>query len=216
MLALRKEHPLMILSDRDIVKRCQVVRGTFWSRIQEPMIWPFVDRKVIHPCGFSYGLSGASYDLRIRERVYLPPNPIYRLQELLQNYGRFQTDFAVQKWHDELHTYPRSSQLAHTLEQLAIPDDVCAFVVDKSSYARRFVSALNTLFDPGFKGHGVLELVNLGPTPVLIEAGEPVCQMVFHKMASTARPYRGKYYGQTAGNHGARYERPDGSWVTLG
>jgi dCTP deaminase len=169
---------------------------------------------MVHPCGFSYGLSACSYDLRIAEDVFLPPNPVYALAERLR-VSNFQDDFAVRDWLTMLRTTPSQSQLAYTLEKLALPDNVVGYVVDKSSYARRFVSALNTLFDPGFRGHGVLELVNLSDKPVTIRAGEPICQMAFHWLDEPAlSPYRGKYQDQAPGAHGARYERPeDESWV---
>lgn len=209
----------MILSQKDIYKRCQVL--TPWGNVQQPMIWPFVDKKVVHSCGCSYGLSGASYDLRLAEDVVLPPNPAYLLMQRLNRPGFYPGEDVdatnvriVKDWMKTLGMCPSmcQSQLAYTLEYLTIPDDVCGFVVDKSTYARRFVSAMNTLFDPGFQGHGVLELVNLGPEPIVIMAGEPVCQMVFHKVSEGAAPYRGKYHGQTAGAHGARFEQADGSW----
>jgi len=184
------------------------------------MIWPYVNEKVVHECGFSYGLSGASYDLRVAEDVYLPPNPVYLLaQRLIQKpfYAgspeRANT-YHLNDWLQTLISCPDmcQSRKSYTLEYLTIPDDVCGFVVDKSSYARRFVSAMNTLFDPGFCGHGVLELVNLSRDPVMIRAGEPICQMVFHKVTPGAVPYDGKYQNQTPGAHGVRYERQDGSW----
>lgn len=194
----------MQLSDKSIIKLCQLD--------DQPLIEPFVDHKVVHPCGFSYGLSACSYDLRIAEDVHLPANPVYALAESLRAMN-WQDDFAMQLWRDMLRSAQCQSQLAYTLEKLHLPDNVVGYVVDKSSYARRFVSALNTLFDPGFRGHGVLELVNLSDKPVTIYAGEPVCQMAFHWLDQPAlHPYRGKYQDQTAGAHGARYEGKDGGW----
>ena len=210
----------MILSSRDIHQRCQVVTGRVWSRIQQPMIWPYVPEKRVHSCGFSYGLSGASYDLRIAEDVVLPPNPVYMLADRLRQkpfFGGGPTqvnNYHLNDWLTTLKACPElcQSQLAYTLEFISIPDDVCGFVVDKSSHARRFVSAMNTLFDPGFRGHGVLELVNLSREPITILAGEPICQMVFHKVTPGAVSYRGKYFNQSAAVHGTRFENQDGSW----
>lgn len=194
----------MQLSDRSIIKLCDK---------DPPLIEPFVQEKVVHSCGFSYGLSACSYDFRIAEDVHLPPNPVYALAETLRSVPHMQDDFALQLWKDAMRTMPCQSQLAYTLEKVAIPDNVVGYVVDKSSYARRFVSALNTLFDPGFQGHAVLELVNLSDKPVTIRAGEPIIQMAFHWLDEPAlNPYRGKYQGQTPGAHGARYEDREGGW----
>ena len=33
---------------------------------------PFVDKKVVHPCGMSYGLTGSGYDLRIQDHLFIP------------------------------------------------------------------------------------------------------------------------------------------------
>lgn len=203
------------LSDHSINKLCQAL--DWWGRARQPMIWPYVDHKVIHRCGMSYGLSSASYDLRIKHDVRLEPNPIWSLkEELIRRPGFDQNadDFNLRVWLRHLKTTKCNSQLAHTLEYLTIPPNVVGYVVDKSSYARVFVSAMNTLFDPGFRGHAVLELVNLSDEPVVIREGEPVCQMAFHWLDRAARkPYAGKYQNQSAGNHGARLERSDGSWV---
>jgi dCTP deaminase len=198
----------MQLSDRSIIRLCDEGKDP-------PLISPFVPNKVVHPCGFSYGLSSCSYDFRIAEDVILPPNPVYSLMDHLRAEPRFQDDHAFQMWMDMLRSVPCQSQLAYTLEKVALPNNVVGYVVDKSSYARRFVSALNTLFDPGFRGHAVLELVNLSDKPVVIHAGEPIIQMAFHWLDEPAlNSYDGKYQDQAPGAHGARYERPeDGSWV---
>lgn len=140
-----------------------------------PMITPFVNEKrVIN--GVSYGLSAASYDVRIA--------------------------------HD-LRLYRGQASLAHTVEDFDMPHNVVGYVVDKSTYARRFVSAMNTLLDPGWKGNLTLELVNLGASMVHIKAGTPIVQIAFHWLdEETDRPYgpSGKYYGQTKAAHGPRFE----------
>lgn len=107
---------------------------------------------------------------------------------------------------------PQEACLVHTVERFCIPDNVCGYVLDKSTYARVFVTLLNTLFDPGFSGikegqtleetkdpyaSGVLEVINLGKYPISIPAGSPICQFAFHWLdKKTDRPYRGKYSGQ--------------------
>jgi dCTP deaminase len=144
------------------------------------MIQPFVNEKTITN-GKSYGLSAASYDCRIKHDVTLGPNGS-----------------------------ETCCALATTIERFAIPDNICGYVCDKSSYARVFVGAFNTLFDPGFSGKtvdnedpedpwadAVLELVNFGRYPIEIKAGDPICQFTFNWLDQpTNRPYRGKYSGQ--------------------
>ena len=144
-----------------------------------PLISPFVDKKVVVN-GKSYGLSAASYDVRIAHNLSLLPG---------------------------------EAALAHTVEDFHMPPDVVGYVIDKSSYARRFVTAFNTLLDPGWHGNLTLELVNLGPSTVDIAAGDPIAQIAFHWLDEpTDLPYAGKYAGQTKAAHGPRFENQDGSW----
>jgi dCTP deaminase len=176
----------MILSAQSIRARCEMAT---------PMITPFVAEKTVLR-GKSYGLSACSYDVRIAHDCELGPlhggDTIYNdpIRGIVMN---------------RLSHYA----LAHTVEDFHMPDDVCGTVVDKSSYARVFVSAFNTLIDSGFVGNLTLELVNLSNEPVFIEAGSPICQIMFHQLDKpTERPYgpKDKYYGQTKTAHPARYE----------
>lgn len=174
----------MILSAQSIRARCQG---------PTPMISPFVAEKTVFK-GKSYGLSACSYDVRIAHDLFLSG----------VHGAAYYVD--AKYWG---HTYGPHYALAHTIEDFHMPDDVCGTVVDKSSYARVFVSAFNTLIDPGFVGNLTLELVNLSNEPVFIEAGSPICQIMFHQLdAPTERPYgpKDKYYGQTKAAHPARYE----------
>ena len=107
--------------------------------------------------------------------------------------------------------------LGYSLEAFALPPNVVGFICDKSTYARRGVSAFNTLFDPGFIGHGTLELVNHGIDPIELLSGDPICQMVFYWLdVSTDRPYSGKFQHQPARVVGARLEQPDGTYIEHG
>lgn len=103
--------------------------------------------------------------------------------------------------------WPFYGRLASTMEHFEIPNDVCASVKDKSSWARRFVTVQNTFIEPGWRGFLTLELTRHLPWPVKIVAGTPIAQIVFEKMdAPTERPYSGKYQDQEAGPQRARVE----------
>lgn len=145
------------------------------------MIQPFLPEKTIIS-GSSAGLSSASYDLRIGHDLVIGPNPA----ALMRVDGHRSEGAGLPFW-----------VLAHTLEDLNIPTNIAAFVIDKSTYARRFMSAFNTYIDPGFVGNLTLELVNHGPEEIHIKAGDPICQLVFHWLDQTTdRPYVGKYSNQ--------------------
>lgn len=80
-------------------------------------------------------------------------------------------------------------------------------MLDKSSYARVFVSAFNTHLDPGWRGWLTVELVNLGTERVVYRRGDPVCQVKFEWLDEpTDRPYSGKYFDQERGPQSARSE----------
>lgn len=194
------------LSAQSIAKLC---RPTRWLGLvkQQPMIVPFVDKKTVVN-GKSYGLSATSYDVRIAHDLVLGPNPVFVLKNALTR--SHSTNYSFHEWLRSLASMPPSRALAHTIEDFYMPDDVVGYVCDKSTYARVFVSAFNTLFDPGFKGNATLELVNLGEDPVYIKAGDPICQFTFHWLdKKTDRPYDGKYQHQTKAPHPARFEGQD-------
>ena len=88
--------------------------------------------------------------------------------------------------------------LASTIEHFDIPADVMAFVLDKSTLARQGVSLFNTCLEPSWKGHLTLEIVCHAPGPVVLKAGQPIAQIVFHQMmAPPERGYgNGKYQNQ--------------------
>lgn len=152
------------LSAQSIRKLCET---------DAPMITPFIpEKRVVN--GVSYGLSAASYDVRIAHDIRL---------------------------------YFGQASLAHTVEDFHMPDNVVGYVVDKSTYARRFVSAMNTLLDPGWKGNLTLELVNLGREMIEIKEGTPIVQIAFHWLDEpTEFAYSGKYQHQTKAAHGPRFE----------
>ena len=86
---------------------------------------------------------------------------------------------------------------ASTVENFAIPNDVMAFVLDKSTLARQGISLLNTCLEPGWTGFLTLEIVCHARGPVLLRAGQPIAQIIFHQMvAPPERAYAGKYQNQ--------------------
>jgi dCTP deaminase len=170
----------------------------------DPMIFPFRQDSV-KIRGMSAGLSSASYDVRIAHDLTLGVNPANIISKYIMEY----VEDGDRRWMRELQRSlkenPSMSALAATMERFSIPANVCGYVCDKSSYARVFVTAFNTLFDPGFRGTGTLELVNLGNEPVEYKAGDPVCQFTFHWLdETTINPYQGKYQDQEEGPQPAR------------
>jgi dCTP deaminase len=89
------------------------------------------------------------------------------------------------------------SRLASTVERFALPPSVCGSVLDKSSWARVFLSAFNTHLDPGWEGYLTVELTNLGTEAVRLAPGDPIVQVKFEWLDEpTCQPYEGKYSNQ--------------------
>lgn len=121
--------------------------------------------------GKTFGLSSAGYDVR----VDLAISRVLRFER-----GRF--------------------ALAATFEHFSMPDDVIAFVHDKSSWARKGLAVQNTVIEPGWRGYLTVELTNHGPQALHIYQGDPIAQIVFHRLdEGTNQPYGGKYQDQPRG-----------------
>lgn len=97
--------------------------------------------------------------------------------------------------------------LASTIERFTMPNNVIAFVHDKSSLARRGLAVQNTVIEPGWCGYLTLELTNHSDTPIHIMRGAPISQIVFHWLDEpTQQPYDGKYQNQERGAQPARLD----------
>ena len=178
---------------------------------EKPLISPYSPEKVVVN-GKSAGRSSASYDCCIDHDLELGVNPAFMIADHVMKWGFTQPQLLK----EALEANPPMTALAYTQEDFWMPANVSGDVCDKSSYARVFVSAFNTFFDPGFHGNGTLELVNLSDKPVSIKKGDPICQFIFTWLdRPTDRPYDGKYQHQTKGAHPARYELPNGAYMLL-
>lgn len=87
--------------------------------------------------------------------------------------------------------------LATTVEHITVPNDLLVKLADKSSWARRGVAVQNTIFEPGWRGYPTIELTNHGRELVIIPAGAPIGQLIFHLLDQpTDQSYSGKYQDQ--------------------
>lgn len=93
---------------------------------------------------------------------------------------------------------PKCFVLATTMEYFKLPDNMTAFVEGRSSVGRMGLFIQNAGWvDPGFEGEITLELFNSSDTPILLEAGSRVGQLVFAQLDRDAEnPYCGKYQSQ--------------------
>lgn len=125
---------------------------------------------------------------------------------------------------DEFILHPHEFALGCTAEYFEFPDDLVGHLDGKSSLGRLglVVHATAGYFDPGFSGHGTLELANVAPKPIILRAGMLIGQMNFHEMEPTAHPYghdrnNSKYVGQTGPTPSQYFKNyPDGIVPKMG
>lgn len=98
---------------------------------------------------------------------------------------------------------PGDFVLAVTLERIVISPKLLGRLEGRSSLGRLGIVVHSTasIFEPGWDGHAVLELGNLGRIAVALYPGMRICAMTFEKLSSPAEvPYTkkkgAKYVGQ--------------------
>lgn len=93
---------------------------------------------------------------------------------------------------------PGQFVLATTVEYVALPNNLTAFVEGRSSLGRLGLFIQNAGWvDPGFEGEITLELYNASRFAIELKSGWRVGQLVFARMEMDAQnPYAGKYQKQ--------------------
>ena len=91
---------------------------------------------------------------------------------------------------------PGEFALASSVERFSMPLDVVGIVHDKSTWARHGLSVFNTVIEPGWCGWLTVELINHGRDMVRWAAGDPIAQVIFHRIDEAVPGYAGKYQDQ--------------------
>ena len=99
--------------------------------------------------------------------------------------------------------HPGELVLAGTIERLSLGPGILGRLEGRSSLGRLgiIVHSTASIFHPGWDGHPVMELGNLGVMPVMLHPSMRICQFTFEPLSSTEdRPYGSspddKYAGQ--------------------
>ena len=87
--------------------------------------------------------------------------------------------------------------LVATMEYLKLPEDVMGQIWVRSSYARRGVIGSFGAVDAGYQGTLTLSFFNSGTDELMINRGDRIAQIVFHRMESLPE----KSYSQRSGNY---------------
>lgn len=193
----------MILSDTEITALAT----------ESGMITPFIpslvrtrrdNRRVL-----SYGLSSYGYDLRLSSREFFVFQPLR--EGAADNHAvvdpkAFNPAHLI---HAPLHNTPEGDSYfvlpAHSYglgvatEHLALPADITAIFIGKSTYARSGLLVNTTPGEAGWAGHLTLEFSNSSDSPCRIYTDEGIVQALFFRGAPCATCYEtraGKYQDQ--------------------
>jgi dCTP deaminase len=94
--------------------------------------------------------------------------------------------------------HPHQFILGMTLEYIRLPRDLLAYVIGRSTWGRLGLIVATAIgVHPGFAGCLILELRNLGETPLALYPGQAIAQFFFHKVrkGELAEGEMGQYSG---------------------
>jgi dCTP deaminase len=92
---------------------------------------------------------------------------------------------------------PDEMILGITREKITLAENYCGWLEGRSRFAR-FGLAIHVtagFMHPGISNHQVLEIVNMGHTPLALYPGTRICQFIFEKCIGRAR-YTGRFEKQ--------------------
>jgi len=93
---------------------------------------------------------------------------------------------------------PGEAVLGITNEKITLSPNIAGWLEGRSRFARvgLMVHISSPFMQPGIDSHQVLEIANLGPTPLTIFPNTKICQFIFEYCEGEAK-YKGKFSGQT-------------------
>jgi dCTP deaminase len=99
---------------------------------------------------------------------------------------------------DVVYLRPRTFALGTTAESVIIGHNQCGQVHGKSTLGRNglLVHVTAGLLDPGFVGQITLELYNVSEAPLVLEVGQPICQIQIAQLNVFTDGYQGHYQNQ--------------------
>lgn len=90
---------------------------------------------------------------------------------------------------------PGEYYLLVTMEKVNMPDDLVAFMFNRSSLFRCGASLRTAVIDPGYHGVLTVGIKNEADYPIHLEHGTRVLQIVFGEVKGGTRKYNGRYQG---------------------
>lgn len=146
-----------------------------------------IEEKLLANCNMK-NIQGAGVDLKI-EKLFLVDGPAFlgtgerKLPELVEQDG---LTFKLE---------PDTYYLCLTSESVNMPDDLVAFIIQRSTLFRCGVSLRTAVVDPGYRGALTIGIKNEGPSQFKLQRGARIAQIVFSQVTGDADKYNGKYQG---------------------
>lgn len=146
------------------------------------------ERLVITPIiNLEESLNPASIDVRlgnefiIMKQQSFPILDVSNKEELSQRIEKYQEKVRID-YQEGFVLHPNHLIIGSTFEYIALPNNLMAYVIGKSSWGRMgLIIATATKVDPGFKGCITLEIINEGQVPIVLYPGILIAQLVFHE-----------------------------------
>lgn len=155
-------------------------KETLQTRLKDDLIVsPILDSSQIGDGSIDISL-GTRFITSRRSKLSEIDFPKLNLKEM----QKFQESVVV-PFGDDFTLHPNSFALGCTFEFIALPTDVCGFVLSRSSYGRAgLLIATATFVHPGWRGCLTLELENLGEIPIILRPLSTVGQLVLLNAAA--------------------------------
>lgn len=185
---------MSILAAQDIRKLCispnrvDVLRGDFesYQRAEDlfkqkiALVSPFVEKTIVN--GMSYGLTGAGYDIRIKDDIELWPGE-FKLGVSLEHFNIPTNLRGV--------VYNKSSWARKGLDQ--------AQTILEPGWSGYLTLELSNKMPQNYWDRDFPTPIKQANPPIIIPAGSPIAQITFEQLTQpTDRPYTGKYQNQPA------------------
>lgn len=174
------------------------------NKSRDDAIWvdPLLDERQI---------GDASVDLRLGYDFLvsiLTRSPFIGLDPDAKNYRPIKSFFQVTRRDigDNFVVYPNQVVIATSLEYVAMPNDVYADILTRSSY-NRLGMQLKSMLQPGYRGCVPVELFNHGNTPVELIVGTRIIQARFIKSEHEADYHDTRHGRKYIGNVRPTYSR---------
>jgi deoxycytidine triphosphate deaminase len=131
------------------------------------------------------GVQGAGVDLRIERLLKLDCGGFLgRVERRLPDVSRSKFELEPGRYY-----------LFVTMERVNMPDDLVAFMFNRSSLFRCGASLRTAVIDPGYHGKLTVGIRNEGEHELELERGARVLQLVFSEVRGATKRYMGRYQG---------------------